>query len=1228
MSWVPLHVHSQYSILDALAPVDEIAKRAAQMGMPAVALTDHGNLYGAVDFFQACQKEGVKPLIGCELYVAPNDRRERARPADGRVATHLTLLVKNETGYRNLCKLSSLGFLEGFYYFPRVDRELLETHCEGLICLSGCLRSRIATTALNGSKEALLEEIRWHRKLFKEDFYLELQRHPMTDEQIEAEGLFQESWLYQQYASFREQQEKVNQLLVEVGRAEGIPLVATNDSHYMDREEWRAHEILLNIQSGEPCEIWETDSLGQQKSRVPNPKRRTYDSHELYFKSPGQMAELFADLPEAISNTLKVAESCSFAFDLETKHYPVFIPPELEGKKFSEKSRAEAAEAYLWKLCEEGIAKRYGEDQIDRVRERLNREMSVIIPKGMCDYLLIVWDFIHWAKTQKIPVGPGRGSGAGSIILYLIGVTDIEPLRFGLFFERFINPERISYPDIDVDLCMERRGEVIDYTVRKYGKECVAQIITFGTMKAKMVVRDVGRVLSVPLKEVDRLAKLIPEDLGMTLERALEIDPDLLQLYQTDSDARRIIDYGKQLEGAIRSTGTHAAGVIITGQPLMENIPLCTAKESDMAVTQYSMKPVEQVGMLKIDMLGLKTLSCVRKACEAIEEQSGQQLDPLDLPLDDPNTFALLSRGKTMGVFQMESGGMQELGRSLHVDRFEEIIAINALYRPGPMDMIPSFVARKHGREPIEYAHPQLKEILDETYGIMVYQEQVMLIAQQLANYSLGEGDVLRRAMGKKIQSEMATQRHKFVEGAKQNGIEESVATRIFDLMEKFASYGFNKSHAACYGFLTYVTAYLKANYPREWMAALMTCDQSDTTKVARWIREAAALQIDILPPDVNEAGSSFIATPKGIRFAMSGIKGVGEGVVEAIVEERRQDGPFKGLYNFLERVDTRRIGKKVVELLIDAGSFDSFGWSRDACRLFLAENYDRAAKEQKESRAGVLSLFSLIEEEKEGVSTSAPEVPTPSSKRALLARERELLGFYLSGHPMEEYQSRLERLSCIPLAETEELNDGALVRTACIVDGVATRIAQKTGRKFAILTVSDGLESYELPIWSDLYEEKAPLLREGQLLYAIVQVDRREGRGQFQCRWLDDLTVADESMVEACDRAYDRVKMGIDRRRIHATPPKNREKEPPVVTEKKSLRLILDADRATLSRLLELKVVLREHRGPSSYSIQFQTGGRSVGLVEVGSDWGVAPSPTLLAALGAIASVLEVKID
>jgi DNA polymerase III subunit alpha len=1177
--------------------------------MPAMALTDHGNLYGAVDFYTACKGVGVKPIIGCEMYVAPKSRFDKVRTPGQRVAHHLILLAKDATGYRNLCKLSSLAFTEGFYYHPRIDKELLKNHSEGLLCISACLSGEVATVAAeDGDLEAT---VGWYRDLFGDDFYLELQRHQMTQEAIEADGMLEEGWLQQRYESFVERQERVNQRLI----ALGLPMVATNDIHYLDREEWRAHEILLNIQSGEPCEIWERDSLGNPKMRVPNPKRRTYASHELYFKTPEQMAELFSDVPQALEATLEVADKCNFDFDFKARHYPVYEPPNGEGQ-----------DAYLRRLCEERISKRYssealahverifpGRDPLEVVRERLEHELSVIIPKGMCDYLLIVWDFIHWAKERGIPVGPGRGSGAGSIVLYLIGVTDIEPLRFGLFFERFINPERFSYPDIDVDICMERRGDVIDYTVDTYGKGNVAQIITFGTMKAKMAIRDVGRVLNVPLAKVDSIAKLVPEELGITIERALETDPDLYRVYKEDEEATRLIDLAKQLEGSVRSTGIHAAGVIIAGAPLTEHIPVCTAKDSDMVATQYAMKPVEKVGMLKMDFLGLKTLTSIQKAISALKKQ-GIEIDPLALPLDDPTTFGLLQSGKTAGVFQMESLGMQELAHQLRPDAFEEIMAIIALYRPGPMDMIPTYVARKHGREPIEYDHPLMRDILSETYGIMVYQEQVMQIAQTLAGYSLGEGDVLRKAMGKKIAEEMAAQRDKFLQGAVANGIDEPTAIEIFDKIDKFASYGFNKSHAAAYGLLTYITAFLKANHPTVWMAALMTADRGDLTKVARWIRECQTMGIAILPPDINEASDAFEATPAGIRFAMTAIKGVGEGVVESILDERTSE-PFSSLYDFVQRIDHKRVGKKVIEALTDAGCFDYTGWSRDQLRESVQPMYEVAARDKKDEATGVMSLFSLIEEEKEPFS-EPPSINEPTPAAQVLMRERELLGFFLTGHPMDSHRDLLQRLSCIPLSEVQGFTDPTVIRTAFIIETLKTRIANKSQRKFAILTVGDGMESFELPIWADIYEERGHLLVENQLYYAVLQIEMRDGAQRISCRWLELLSRVTPDSIAQCDAAYDRAKMMMNRAQMR---PKKKEEKP---VEKKSLKLKLDMKKLHLSHILELKRLFRASPGDSPVEIEMRDGER----LSIDAPWGVEIKDTLLRELKEVASLVSIE--
>lgn len=1248
--WIPLHVHSQYSILDASASVHDIAEKAAAFGMPAVALTDHGNLFGAIDFYKACKDVKVKPIIGCEFYVAPNSRQDKKKEFGSRVAFPLVLLAKNRQGYHNLCKLTSIGYLEGFYYYPRIDHEMLALHHEGLICLSGGADSRIAHEILSGTSESLIQQIEWHRALFGEDYYLELQRHEMGEDDLQQDGIYQETWLHQQYQEYIQKQQKINRTLIAIGKELNIPLIATNDSHYIEREDWKAHEILCNIQSGEPCEIVEKDSYGNAKSRRPNPKRQTYPSHEYYFKSPQQMADLFSDIPEAVSNSLLIAEKCQLEIDFKTKHYPVYIPPALENKSYTADEQAKAVEAYLWQLCEEGIKTRYTKDRLDKVqeiypgkdplqvvRDRLNYEMDIIIPKGMGDYLLIVWDFINWAKKNGIPMGPGRGSGAGSIVLYLIGVTDIEPLRFHLFFERFINPERISYPDIDVDICMDRRGEVINYTLNKYGKENIAQIITFGTMKAKMSIKDVGRVLNVPLSKVNEIAKLIPEDLNITLDKALEKDQDLRAMYESDSEAQRVIEIARKLEGSIRNTGIHAAGIIISGEPLTNFIPVCNAKDSDMPVTQYSMKPVELVGMLKVDFLGLKTLTAIQICVDAIQANTGKTIDWINLPLDDKPTFDLLNQGKTLGIFQLESGGMQDLARQLHLDKFEEIIAVGALYRPGPMDMIPSFINRKHGKEPIDYDHPWMKDILAETYGIMVYQEQVMQIASKLARYSLGEGDVLRRAMGKKDMEQMAKQREKFRQGALENEIDAEISMRIFDKMEKFASYGFNKSHAAAYGYLSYVTAYFKANYPGEWMASLMTCDSADLSKVAKFIRECQAMGIPILAPDVNEAGQTFVATPKGIRFAMSGIKGVGAGVVEAIVNERKRKGPFKGLYDFMKRIDTKRVGKKAIEDLLEAGCFDFTGWSRDALRQSVDPMFEAAVQEQKETAAGIMNLFALIGDTAEVRFSKPPQVKGQRSKIEILLREKELVGFFLTGHPLDVHRETMGKLSCVPLHAVEDVAKEAIYRCAFIVETAQIKISTKTQKKFAILVISDGIDRYELPIWSELFDEKSHLLKENQLLYAVLHVEKKEEGHRLSCKWLDDLSRADEAMIQSCDTAFDKAKHQMakfayaksaapSQKREAAPLKKEASVEPKMEPAKKEgpVSIRMNAAQAKLSDILKLKMLVEEHRGPTPFQIEFVDNDRPVGAVHVGTSWGITLSPKWQEALEGLPVIIK----
>jgi DNA polymerase III subunit alpha len=1235
MTWIPLTAHSQYSILDSTASVSQLAGAAAGYSIPALGLTDRGNLYGAVDFYKACKAAGVKPILGCELWMAPGSRFEKKKAVGVPNGFPIVLLAKSTEGYRNLCKLSSAGFLEGFYYQPRIDKELLSKHTGGLICLSGPLSGPIGWKLLQGAEDALLQEIEWYKGLFGEDFYLQIQRHPLSDELIRQDGVERESWLLQKMRGYAADEEKANRKLVELSEKLHIPLVATHDIHYIERSDWQAHEILLNIQSGEPCEIWERDSQGNPKNKILNPKREVALSHELYFKSQGAIHSLFADLPQAVAESWRIAEKCKCELDFKTKHYPVFIPPSLEGKSFSKEERLKAAENFLRELCLKGIETRYTQETLDVVRikvpgkdpkqvvlERFEYEFGILTSKGMCDYMLIVYDFISWAKDRGIPMGPGRGSAAGSIVSYLIGITDIEPLRFHLFFERFINPERISYPDIDVDICMDRRKCVIDYVVAKYGKEKVAQIITFGTMKAKMAIRDVGRVLNVPLSKVNEIAALVPEDPTMTLEKAFQIDPELTRLMETDEEARRVLEMAKKAEGSIRNTSTHAAGMIISAHPITDHIPICTAKDSEMAVTQYAMKPVESVGMLKIDFLGLKTLTSIQKCVDAIALSTGQRIDWANLRLDDQPTFDLLNQGKTLGIFQLESGGMQDLAKQLHIDTFEEIIAVGALYRPGPMDMIPSFINRKHGREPIEIDHPLMKEILSETYGVMVYQEQVMQIASALASYTLGEGDVLRRAMGKKDKEEMARQREKFLSGAKTRNIDSETASRIFDKIEKFASYGFNKSHAAAYAYLSYATAFFKANFPKEWMAALMTCDRDDLTKVAKFIGEARSMQIKVLPPDINQAESEFTAAEGGIRFAMSGIKGIGQAVVEHILDARKKGGPFQSLYEFIQRVDHTRVGKKQIELLCDAGCFDFTGWSRDALRISVEAMYEQASREQKEAALGVMNLFSLIE--KTDPFANPPPVLQKSSPIQSLSREKELLGFYLTGHPMDNYRKLLTRLSCVPFQDLELLPDGAILRAAFIVESIAIKVSSKSQKKFAILHIGDGLERFELPIWPELFEEKASILKENQLLYAVLQIEKKEnGERQLSAKGLEDLTTLDEAKAQVLDDLYDRLK-----RSAKAPEPKwkkeKKEKKEASQEEIKHLVLKLDAEIATHKGILALKDLFREYPGKSTVEVQFLSNDRRVGTVSIESEWGVTAQPALLEKLRKLSFVLS----
>jgi len=1239
MSFIPLNIHSQYSILDSTLSIKDIVAKAALENMSSVALTDFCNMFGAIEFYKECKAANISPIIGCEIMLAPGSRTEKKKVFGKPAGYPVTLLAKNRTGYQQLCRLTSKAYLEGFYYYPRIDKELLQECAEGLICLSGPYYGKIGSLITENNEEELETEISWFHQVFGEDYYFEVSRHKMTNEDIKKNNIDQETWLLQKIQDATEKQEKIIVKLFEIGQEKGIQCVATNDTHYLAKEDWKAHEILMNVSSGEPCEIWEKDSYGNPKNKILNPKRKTAHSHELYFKSSEEMEKLFSDYPEAVKNTAQIANKINLEFDFTKKFYPVFVPPTLENQTFTAQERLEAAENYLKQLCAEGITKKYTEENLEKVKEqypdqdplkvvkkRLEYELETIISKGMCDYLLIVFDFINWAKSQNIPVGPGRGSGAGSIILYLIGITDIEPLRFNLFFERFINPERVSYPDIDVDICMERRSEVIEYTINKYGQDKVAQIITFGTMKAKMAIKDVGRVLSIPLAKVNAIAKLIPDDLGITIAKALELDPDLRCMYGEDEETKRILDFGQQVEGCIRNTGIHAAGLIICGDSLTDHIPICTSKDTDIVVTQYSMKPVEMVGMLKIDFLGLKTLTCIQKAVNAIENHQGKKIDWVNLELDNKETFELLNQGKTTGIFQLESSGMQDLARQLHIDKFEEIIAVGALYRPGPMEMIPSFIQRKHGKEKILYDHKGLQNILKETYGIMVYQEQVMAIASQLAGYSLGEGDVLRRAMGKKDHEVMKEQRKKFRTGALQNKIDEKTAMLIFDKVEKFASYGFNKSHAAAYGYLSYVTAYLKANFPGEWMAALMTCDLGDLSKIAKHIREAQAMQINILPPDVNESESTFVATPKGIRFALTAIKGIGEGVALAIVEERKAGGLFETLANFIERVDTSQVGKKALENLIQSGCFDFTNWTRQQLLIYLAERFDACVKQKKDRLKGVLDFFAdadgkgVIEEE-------APKVLNEIAKLKILAIEKELLGFYVTGHPLEEFSKLIDQFQCTSLDQIEELPSRTCIKAAFVVDALQVRVSQRTNKKFAILVISSGLERFDLPIWPELFEQVSGILDENALLVGVIQIEKNDGTIKLSCKWIEDLAAINEESIKRMEEKYSQAESlsKLDLARDKKGKKKNGNKPLPVP---KKVILTVDIDAIKMSQVLELKNFLKIHLGGDELDIRFSSRDNLIGSIAIDAAFGVKATPEFEAEILRFKSIKTVQVQ
>src|SRR5438876_2567856 len=1061
-SFVHLHLHTEYSLLDGAVRMKELMQKAAEFGMPAVAVTDHGNLFGAIEFYQEATRAGIKPIIGCEAYVAPHSHKEKASSLR-EAAYHFTLLAQNDNGYRNLVKLISTAHLDGFHYRPRIDKELLAQHSAGLIGLSGCLagevNSAIQSDNIDKAKQAAAE---YRDILGPENFFIELHDHGMDE------------------------QRRCNAVLPKIAKDLGLGLAAANDVHFLRRDDHDAHDVMLCIGTGK---------MVQDESRM----RYT---PELYFKSPAEMRALFKDFPEAIANTLAISERCNVSIEFGKSKYPEYPVPE-----------GQTREGYLRELCYKGLEERYGERaKIDnQLRERLAYELGVLEKTGFVSYILIVWDFIHFAKGRGIPVGPGRGSAAGSLIAYVLGITDIDPLQFGLIFERFLNPDRVSPPDIDVDFCEARRGEVLAYVRQNYGERRVAQIITFGKLKAKSEVRDVGRVMGWSYRDADRIAKMMPNELNITLDSAVEKNPELKRAVATEPATRQLFDHAKVLEGLSRNAGVHAAGVVIADRDLSDYIPLCHDVKGNDVISQYTMGPLNDLGLLKMDFLGLKTLTVIEDTLGLIHKRE-PDFSLKNIPLDDPAAFALYNRGETIGLFQMESGGMTSLSKQLDVKKLDDIIALIALYRPGPMELIPEYVKAKKGLTPIKYLHSLLEEICADTYGVMIYQEQVMAAASKLAGYSLAQADLLRRAMGKKDKEKMAKERKNFIEGcARTNKIPEKKANAIFDLLEKFAGYGFNKSHSAAYGVISYQTAYLKAHYPVEFMAGLLSNEVNNTEKISVFVGECKRMRISILPPDVNKSGLKFVPETtvaavcdrqpqehgahraplqqNAIRYGLAAIKHVGESAMEAAIRERERGGRFASLEDFCSRLDSRVANRKMLESLVKAGAFDFLGHERAYLHACIDEALSASAAAYRDRVAGQVSLF----DEATAPTTSRKKLITPWSEHEKLSYEKELLGFYVSGHPLDAYIGLFAARNYRSIASLGELDDRAPFKIAGAIVEVEKKFTRREGKPFAVIWVEDLSDILEVVVWNEVYLKISDVLVAGRVIEIRGTLDRRD---------------------------------------------------------------------------------------------------------------------------------------
>ncbi len=1068
-----LHVHTQYSILDGAANIPLLIQRAKELGMNSLAITDHGNMYGVLKFFNESKKQGIKPIIGCEVYIARESRTKKEKTR-GKQYYHLILLAKNKTGYHNLAKLTSLGYLEGFYYRPRIDKEILEKYSEGIIVSTACLGGEIPQSIMNHGEEKAQEAIDWFKSIFKDDFYLELQNHGTPE------------------------QKSVNETILKLAAKNNIKVIATNDVHYINKEDFNAHDILIRLNTG---------------ADINDSKDDLHYTGQEYLKSPDEMLELFPEAPEAIENTQEIVSKVE-DYDI---YNPILLP------KFPIPDSFRDENEYLRHLTYEG-AKRFYPEITDEIRERLDFELKVIAEMGFPGYFLIVQDFINKAREMDVIVGPGRGSAAGSAVAYCTGITSIDPIGYNLLFERFLNPERVSMPDIDVDFDDAGRDKVLKYVVEKYGREKVAQIVTFGTMAAKLAIRDVARVLKLPLPDADRLAKMVPERPGITLKQAYKDVPELNVIKSKGEELeRKTLQFAETLEGSARHTGTHACGVIIGPDDLINYVPLATAKDSELMVTQYEGKLVESVGMLKMDFLGLKTLSIINDAIKNIQKSHGVKIEIEKLPLDDQKTYELYQRGDTIGTFQFESEGMRSYLKELKPTNIEDLIAMNALYRPGPMEFIPTFIRRKHGKEKVEYPHPLLEEILKPTFGIMVYQEQIMQAAQIMGGFTLGKADILRRAMGKKKMDVMAAMKKEFVEGAEAKGIERKNAEDVFATMQEFAKYGFNRSHSAAYSVIAYQTSYLKAHYPAEYMAAVLTHNLNDIKKITFFIDESKRRGIPVLGPDVNESHLNFMVNEKGeIRFGLAAIKNVGESAAQNIIEEREKNGHYFSIFDFAKRVNLKSVNKRSFEALAMAGAFDSFENTHRAQyfyrentedSIFLEKVVKYANEYQIQQNSSQVSLFG-DSDEVQMVDPSLPEC-TPWTKLEQLKNEKDVTGFYMSGHPLEDYKSEIDHFCNVTITDLKndkEKFKNKQVTFAGILTAVNHRTS-KTGNPFATFTMEDFNDFDNYILFSEDYLKMKHFLVEGQSLLVKAKVTERNYKnGQLDIR-ISSIMLLSEAM-------------------------------------------------------------------------------------------------------------------